>query len=369
GPDFVVGPTEDYTKRNVKGVIAAVPDYATTVVKVRHAAQMMSQTISGKAIHPVAGVPGGWSKPLSEDERKGLIETAEDCLSFAKESVAFVKENIFPKYIDAVKSLGVIKTGFLGTVQDDGALNHYDGKLRLMKADGSYTDFDSKDYTDHIAEHLEEWSYGKFPYYKNEDGFSMDLEDPKGIYRVGSLARINVCDKMSTPVAQAELEEFRKEFGRPAQQPLLYHWSRLIETVYSAERTLELLNDPEITDKDTWTPVEPRAARGVGHVEASRGTLIHDYSTDDQGILTDVNLIVATIHNNGALNMSAKAAAQQLIHADNIDPGIMNQIEMALRAYDPCMSCATHAIDGGVPTEIKILSHTGELLSTFKNFK
>ncbi|MHA2297799.1 MAG: Ni/Fe hydrogenase subunit alpha [Candidatus Hodarchaeales archaeon] len=369
GPDFVVGPTEDYTKRNVKGLIAAVPEYATEVVKIRYAAQMMSQTLSGKAIHPVAAVPGGWSKPLKEDERKDLVKIAEENLAFAQKSIAFVKGDVFPKYLDVVKTLGVIETGFLGTVRDDGALNHYDGKLRLMKADGSYTDFETKDYTNHISEHVDDWSHGKFPYYKNDDGFSMDTDNPKGIYRVGSLARINVCDKMATPLAQAELDEFRKLFGRPAQQPLLYHWGRLIETIYAAERTLELLNDPEITNEDTWKGVEPRAARGVGHVEASRGTLIHDYTTDEQGLLTDVNLIVATIHNQGAINMSVKTAAQQLIKEGNIDQGIMNQVELTVRCYDPCMSCATHAVDGVIATEIHVQDHKGEIVAKFKNFK
>ncbi len=367
GPDFIVGPTEDITKRNVKGVIAAVPDYATRVVKIRHSAQMMAKTFSGKAIHPVAAVPGGWTKPLTEEDRQKLIPVAEECLTFAKDSIAFVKENIFPKYLDTVKTLGVIETGFMGTVLD-GNLNHYDGKLRLMKPDGSFTDFDVQDYQNYIGEHMEDWSYSSFPYYKNGDGFSMDLDNPKGIYRVGSLARINVCDKIATPLAQAELDEFRGLFGRPAQQPLLYHWARLIETVYTAERTVELLNDDRITSQDTWKTVEPRAAQGVGLIEASRGTLIHDYTTDENGILTDVNLIVATNHNQGPINMSVKTAAMQLIKDGNYDAGIMNQIEMAIRCYDPCMSCAVHSVGGGIATELRIISHKGELIDTIKNF-
>ena len=223
GADFVMGPGADYSVRNVIGIVGKLPDVARQVVKVRHMTAHMLEIASGRAIHPVAAVPGGFSKPLTQDERKELKKMAQEAFELCKFSMDYAKKNIFPAYLDAVKTVGVIKTGFLGTVADDGALNLYDGKLRMMDASGKYEDFAAKDYLDHIAEHVEPWSYVKFPYNKKWGKFSMDLDKPVGIYRVNTLARINVCDKINTPLANAELEEFRKNFGRPAQLTLLYH--------------------------------------------------------------------------------------------------------------------------------------------------
>jgi F420-non-reducing hydrogenase large subunit len=205
-----------------------------------------------------------------------------------------------------------------------------------MKPDGTYTDFDVQDYTDYLGEKVLPWSYGKFPYAKKwGEGFSLDLDSPKGIYRANTLARINVADKMATPLAQAELEEFRSLFGRPAQATLLYHYARLIEEVYACEHAIELLEDPEITNPDVRAKVEPKAGRGVGCVEAPRGTLIHDYSTDENGLITRANMIVGTTHNLGPINMSVDQAARALIKNGVVDEGILNKVEMAVRAYDP----------------------------------
>jgi F420-non-reducing hydrogenase large subunit len=368
GPDFVMGPDADYAVRNVIGIVQSNPEIAKTVVRNRYLGSHMLEILSGKAIHPVAAVPGGFSKPLTQKERDQILPMAEEVLEFAKFSMTFAKENIFPKYLDTVKTLGVINTGFLGTVADDGALNLYDGKLRLMKPDGSYEDFAYDQYTDYISEKVEGWTYLKFPYAKSwGDGFSMDLDDPKGIYRVNSLARINVADKISTPLAQKEFEEFRAQFGRPAQLTLLYHWARLIELLYNAEHAVELLNDPDITSRETRVPVTPKAARGVGCVEAPRGTLFHDYETDEKGMITNVNLIVATTQNNAPINMSVNQAAKALIKDGNYDQGILNKVEMAIRAYDPCLSCATHELDGRIAVRVDILDAEGNLKDTFMN--
>jgi F420-non-reducing hydrogenase large subunit len=368
GADFVMGPNADYSVRNVIGIAQANPDLGKKVVRCRHLGAHMLEIVSGKAIHPVTAVPGGFSKPLTEKERDQLLPMAEEVLEFAKFSIKFAKDDIFPKYLDTVKMLGVIETGFLGTVTDDGALNMYDGKLRLMKPDGTYKEFAYEQYTDFISEKIEEWTYLKFPYAKSwGDGFSMDINEPKGIYRTNSLARINVVDKIATPLAQKEFEEFRGMFGRPAQLTLLYHWARLIELLYSAEHVVELLNDPEITNRETRVPVTPRAARGVGCVEAPRGTLIHDYETDEKGLVTNVNLIVGTTHNNAPINMSVNQAAKTLIKDGNYDQGILNQVEMAIRAYDPCLSCATHNLDGRLAVKIDIYDADGKLKDTFKN--
>jgi len=334
--DFVIGPDSDYAVRNVIGIVKANPELASQVVKMRQMAKMILDKFSKKAIHPVAGVPGGFARPLPEEERVDILDKMRQILDFALFTIEFAKKEVFPKYLETIKSLGVINTGFIGTVDDNGALNLYHGKLRLMKSDMTYEDFLPENYTDYLAEKIIDHSYGKFPYAKSwNEGFSMDLENPKGIYRANTLARINVADKMATPKAQAELEEFRSLFGRPAQATLLYHYARLIEEVYACERAIEILEDPEITDPDVRAVVEPKAGRGVGCVEAPRGTLIHDYSTDENGLITRANLIVGTTHNLGPINMSVNQAARSLIKNGVYDEGSLNRIEMAVRAYDP----------------------------------
>jgi len=367
GGDFVMGPSADYAVRNVFGIAQKLPEVARNVVKVRHMCAHMLEMIAGKSIHPVAAVPGGFSKPLTEAERKELLPMAQQALDLAKFSMDYAKKNIFPAYLDAVKTVGVIKTGFLGTVKADGTLDLYDGKLRMMDAEGKYEDFEAKDYLDHITEHVEPWSYVKFPYNKKWGGFSMDPDNPKGIYRVNTLARINVADRISTPLAQAELEEFRAAFGRPVQATLLFHWARLIELLYNAEKALELLNDPEITSTNTRVAVTPRAARGVGCTEAPRGTLIHDYTTDEKGLVTAANLIVATCQNNAPINMSVKQAAKLLIKDGKYDQGILNTVEMTIRAYDPCLSCASHDLNGQLGCKIDIMGADGKLIETLSN--
>ncbi|GKT09603.1 Ni/Fe hydrogenase subunit alpha [Desulforhabdus sp. TSK] len=335
-PDFVMGPDSDYSVRNIIGVAKANPDLAKRVVRMRQMAKMILETFTGKAIHPHAGVPGGFSKPLLEEDRKDFLAKMREMLDFALFTIEFAKTEVFPKYLDAVKTLGVIKTGFIGTVDGDGALNLYDGMTRLMKPDGTFQDFDPQQYDRYLGEHVEPYSYGKFPYARCwGEGFSLDLEAPRGIYRANTLARINVADKMATPRAQAELEEFREKFGRPAQFTLLHHWARLIEEVYACERAIQLLEDPEITDSNVRAVVEPRAGRGVGCLEAPRGTLIHDYSTDQNGMITRANLIVGTTHNLGPINMTVNQAARSLIKGGAVDEAALNKIEMAVRAYDP----------------------------------
>ncbi len=336
-PDFVLGPDADYSVRNVIGVVKAAPELATQVVKMRQLGQMMLDKFAGKAIHPVAGVVGGFAKPMIESERQELLEGTRTLLDFSTYALDFAIENVFSKYMDVIGSLGNITTGFLGTVdRADGSLRLYDGQQRLMKPDGSYVDFEGNDYLDYLGEHVEPWGYSKMPYAKQwNEGFDMSLDAPKGIYRSNTLARINVCEKISTPKAQAALEAFRESFGRPAQQTLLYHYGRLIEMIYACERTIELLEWEGITDTNVRAKVEPKAGRGVGVVEAPRGTLIHDYHTDDNGCITKANLIVGTTHNIAPMNMSVKQAATTLIKDGVYNEGLLNQVEMAVRAYDP----------------------------------
>ncbi len=334
-PDFVIGPDADYSVRNVIGIVNAAPDLAKQVVKYRQMTANLLEHFAGRAIHPTLSLAGGVSKPMTEADRKEMLPQAKELLEFSKFSIKFAKDNVFPKYLDAIKTIGVIKVGYLGTVTADGALDFYDGHLRLMKADGAYDDFKYDEYLDYIGEWVEPWSYQKFPYAKKWGQLKLDLNDPVGVYRTNCLARINVADKMGTPLAQKELEEFRAAFGRPAHLTLLYHYARLIELVQVAETAVQLLEDPEITSKDIRAKVEPKAGRGVGCVEAPRGTLIHDYTTDAEGLITSVNLIVGTTHNNAPINLSVNQAAKEFIKGGKYDQGILNKVEMAIRAYDP----------------------------------
>ena len=336
-PDFVLGPDADPSVRNVIGIAQAAPELAKKVVAHRYRGAMVLEKWLGKVIHPVAAVPGGFTRPLLEEERQEFLAETREQLEFARFTIDYARSEVFPKYLDTVKTLGVFSSGFIGTVTDDGTHDIYDGKIRLMRPDGEYDDFPYEQYTEHIGEHIEPWSYAKMPFAKRwyDGDFSMDLDDPKGIYRSNSLSRINVCERMSTPLAQQELEEFREQFGRPAQLTLLYHWARLIELVNNCERAIELLEDPEITGRDIRTPVEVRAGEGVGCVEAPRGTLIHHYVGDDDGMITSANLIVGTTHNQAPINMSIKQAASSLIQGAEYDQGMLNTVEMAIRAYDP----------------------------------
>ncbi|MBI4644710.1 MAG: Ni/Fe hydrogenase subunit alpha, partial [Deltaproteobacteria bacterium] len=243
-PDFVIGPEADYAVRNVVGIIQAAPEIAKQVVKMRQMTANMLEHFAGRAIHPTLSLPGGVSKPMTETDRKEMLPLANELLEFSKFSMKFAKENVFPKYLDAIKTLGVIQVGYLGTVREDGTHDFYDGKLRLMKADGAYDDFTYEQYTDFIGEWVEPWSYQKFPYAKKWGKLNLSLEDPVGVYRTNCLARINVADKMATPLAQKELEEFRAAFGRPAHYTLLYHYARLIEMLQCAETAVQLLEDP-----------------------------------------------------------------------------------------------------------------------------
>jgi len=281
-------------------------------------------------------VVGGFSKPMLEEERQALLVDAHKLLDFASYALDFAKERALKRLVDEFEGLGSITTGFLGTVDEQGHLRLYDGRLRLMEANGEYVDFSDQEYEQYLAEHVEPWSSAKMVYAKCwGEGFSLNPEHPRGVYRVNTLARLNVCTSMATPRAQAELEEFRQHFGRPAQATLLYHWARLIELVYACERCVELLSDAAITDPQVRTAAQPGAGRGIGHVEAPRGTLIHDYSTDADGCITRANLIVGTTHNIAPMNMSVYQAASSLISEGEVDEAILNKVEMAVRAYDP----------------------------------
>ncbi len=335
-PDFLLGSEAACSARNIFGMAARNPELARRVATMRQLAQQMIERFSGKAIHPVAAVPGGFSRPMTADDRKALLHEAVKLLDFALFALDFARKEVFPRVEDDIAGMDDIKTGFLGTVGETGGLRLYHGKLRLMKPDGSFVDFLPVEYENFIEERVEPWSYAKMPYARAwNEGFCLDSSSPRGIYRTNALARINVCDHIPTPRAQEALEEFRHKHGRPAQATLLYHWARLIELVYVSERTIELLEDPDILGTDVRCACRPGAGHGIACVEAPRGTLIHDYETDENGLITKANLIVGTTHNIAPMNLSVDRAARAVIRDFNPGPEALNRIEMAVRAYDP----------------------------------
>lgn len=358
GPDFIVGPQAPAAERNILGVIAKVGlDIAKEVIKHRSYGQKVIQILGGKATHPVCGLPGGISKGLTEEERKEIEEMAKSSVKFAQFSLETFDKLVLQnkEYLDLILSDSyTMKTYYMGLVDNDNKVNFYDGKIRVVDPDGKeYAKFDTKDYLDYIAEHVEPWSYIKFPYLKGIGwkGF-VDGAD-SGVYRVAPLARLNASEGMATPLAQEEYEKMMETLGYPAHQTLATHWARLIELQYAAERLLELSQDDEITSTDIRAePGEP--GEGMGVVEAARGTLIHHYKLNEEGLAEKVNLIVATLNNSAAIAMSVRDAAKGVIKNGEVSEGLLNMVEMAFRAYDPCLACATHFVPGEMPLQVRI---------------
>lgn len=366
GPDFVVGPDAPPEKRNVLGVIEkAGLEIGKEVIKHRAYGQRITEIIGGKATHPVCGIPGGISKPLSEENRQEIEKMATSAVNFAKFSLKLFRDIVLgnSKYVDLIKSDAyTLKTYYMGLVDEKNKVNFYDGKIRVVDPNGNeFAKFEAKNYLDHIAEHVEEWTYVKLPYLKKIGWKGFVDGKESGAYRVGPLGRLNASDGMATPLAQEEYELMYKTLGRPVHSTLAYHWARLIELLYAAERAVELVKDPEITSTNVRNkPGKP--GEGVGVVEAARGTLIHHYVLDENALVKDVNLIVATVNNAPSINMSVRNAAKGLIHGGKVDQGLLNMVEMAFRAYDPCFGCATHFAVGQMPLTVEIYSSDRKLL-------
>jgi F420-non-reducing hydrogenase large subunit len=369
GPDFIVGPTAPPEKRNILGVIEkAGLDIGKEVIKHRAYGQRITELIGGKATHPVCGLPGGISKPLSEEKRQEIEKMAASAVEFAKFTLKIFHDIVLgnSNYVDLIKSDAyTLKTYYMGLVDEHNKVNFYDGKIRVVNPSGSeFVKFEAKDYLDHMAEHVEEWTYVKFPYLKKV-GWKGFIDGPEnGAYRVGPLGRLNAADGMATPLAQEEYERMYTTLGgKPVHSTLAYHWARLIELLYASERASELIKDPEITSTNVRNkPGAP--GEGIGVVEAARGTLIHHYVLDENALIKDVNLIVATVNNAPSINMSIRNAAKGLIHGGKVDQGLLNMVEMAFRAYDPCFGCATHFAIGQMPLTIEIYNSKGKLLKT-----
>jgi len=372
GPDFVVGPQAPAGERNVLGVIAkAGLETGQKVIQMRKGMRNIMRIIGGKPVMPSCALPGGVSKGINDEERQQIIEAGEYAVEFCKLSLQIFDDIVLKNkdYVDLITGdVYSHRTYYMGMVDKNNKVNFYDGKIRVVAPDGKeFAKFQSQDYLDHIREHVEPWTYVRFSFLKKLGwkGF-VDGED-SGVFRVAPLARLNAAEGMATPLAQ---EAYQRMFsvlgGKPVHSTLAFHWARLVEALYASERVLELARDPEITSPDivnlpTQTPKE-----GVGIVEAPRGTLIHHYQTDDKGILTKVNLIVATQNNSAAINMSVEKAAKALIKNGEVPDGILNMIEMAFRAYDPCHACATHSLPGGMPLEVKVYDAQGGLVKALR---
>ena len=372
GPDFVVGPQAPAAERNVLGVIArAGLEAGGRVIEMRKRMRNVLRIIGGKPIQPSCGLPGGVSKGINEEERKQIVEAAEYAVDFCQFALKIFNDVVLKnkEYVDLI--MGDIyrhETYYMGLVDKNNKVNFYDGMIRVVDPGGKeFARFRPQDYLKYISERVEPWSYIKFCYLKSVGWKGFIDGDKSGVYRVAPLARLNVSDGMATPLAQ---EAYKKMYetlgGKPVHNTLAFHWARLVEALYAAERTLELALDPGLTSPDIVNLPIAVPKEGVGIVEAPRGTLIHHYQSDEKGILTKVNLIVATVNNAAPMWMSVEKAAKSLIKKGNVPEGILNMIEMAFRAYDPCHACATHSLPGRMPLEVNIFNSRKDLIKTLK---
>jgi F420-non-reducing hydrogenase large subunit len=374
GPDFVVGPDAPAAERNILGVVKKVGmDVAGKVIKMRRDGHYLIKMMGGRPVHPNWGLPGGVSRGINEEQRKEIEQMGREAIEFAKFSLQIFNDVVLKnsKYVEVIKSDAYVhRTYNMGTVDKNNHVNFYDGKIRVTAPDGKeHAKYDAAHYRDYIAERVEPWTYLKFPYLK-KIGWKGLVDGPEsGIYKATPLSRLNAADGMATPLANVEYKKFFDALGgKPVHNTLATHWARLIELLYAAEHWVELAVDPEITSKEyrvlpTATPTE-----GVGCVEAPRGTLTHHYTTDKRGILTHVNLVVGTTNNNAPISLSVKKAAQGLIHKGKVTEGLLNMVEMAFRAYDPCFGCATHSLPGQMPLVVILRGPEGEVLQRLTQY-
>lgn len=364
GPDFVCGPDAPPAERNILGVIAKVGvDVGKQVIAQRAAGQRVIEIIGGKKVHPVTALPGGMSKRVTKEEQAEIIKLAGQMVEFGKFTIKVLNDVVLANkaYVDLILSdTFAHKTYNMGLVDENNHVNFYDGMVRVTGPDGvEHCKYAPKDYLEYVAEHVEPYSYLKYPFLK-KIGWKGFVDGPdSGIYKASPLSRLNVSDGMATPLAQAEYERFYETLtgdksGKiPVHATLATHWARVVELMYACEATLAQAKDDEITSDKIHTPPIGIVGEGVGIVEAPRGTLTHHYKTDKNGIITEANLIVGTTNNNAPITMSIKKAAEGLIRkGTQITDGILNRIEMAFRAYDPCFGCATHTLPGEMPLEV-----------------
>ncbi len=366
GPDFVVGPDAPAGQRNILGVIGAVGKEAgLKVINARKQNHEVIKIIGGRAIHPVSALPGGMSKAINEEERAFIEKVARGNVEFGLWSLEIFDQIVLQNsaYVDLIVSDGYTqKTYYMGLLDENNHVNFYDGKVCVVDPDGNnFVRYEPHEYAQHIAEHVEPYSYLKYPYLKGVGWKGFEDGKDSGMYACTPLSRLNVAEGMATPKAQEAYEKFYATLGgKPVHHTLAAHWARLVEMLYAAERMLELVTDPEITSPNVRTIPTEKPDVGVGTVEAPRGTLTHHYETDENGILTKVNLIVGTTNNNAPITLSIKKAAKAAIHGGVVNDGILNKIEMAFRSYDPCLSCATHSLPGQMPLEVIVYDGSGK---------
>lgn len=357
GPDLVLGFDADPAVRNVFGIIGANPELAVKAVGLRRFGQQIIERLGGKRVHPNFAVPGGVNSALTLKDRDAIAIELEAQIGVAQVGGGLLADWVEENH-DLALGFAAFPSNYMGMVDAQGGLALYDGQIRVCDPAGQRLDqFQAQAYLEHLAEHVEPWSFLKFPFLRNQGW-------PGGSYRVGPLARLNVSDTIGTPIAHEEFKRFRQlGNGRPVEGSLFYHYARLIELIHALERIGQLLAEPDILAADirAYGPGAPQA-RGVGVLEAPRGTLIHDYSVDADGLLTKVNLIVATGHNNWAMNQAVEQVAKAFVHGPVVPEGMLNRVEAAVRCYDPCFSCSTHAL-GRMPLEVSFRDARGRLLN------
>jgi NAD-reducing hydrogenase large subunit len=357
GPDIILGIDADPAVRNVAGLVEADPELVLRAVRLRAFGQKIISTMGERRVHPIFGIPGGVTKPLSSQDRDTIRREVDENLATAEVGLTIFK-NWAEQNQRMMDEFAVFPSAYMGLVRSDGALELYQGQVRLVDpAGGQLAEFDPRNYLDFIGEHVEPYTYLKFPFFNGRRW-------PDGSYRVGPLGRLNVATHISTPVAQGEMKVWKSlGSGKPVEGTLYYHYARLIELIYALERTKELLDDPDILCSDVASPTGPITGEGVGCLEAPRGTLFHHYWTDENGIIERVNLIVATGHNNWAMNQSVNLVAKRYVDGTRLSEGMLNHVEAAIRAYDPCLSCSTHAW-GQMPIHIELCDSDGKVLHT-----
>jgi len=366
GPDFYAGPKAPAPMRNVLGVLAKVgQDLGRRILTIRKEARDLMAAIAGRTIHPVFALPGGISKPLAAETIQRLRETAPRLVRFAEDTLASLHEVVLGNkdYLAAVQSeVFRVRCHSMGMVDDAGRLAFLDGRIRIVDPTGSELAlFEPGQWLDHVAERVEPWTYAKLTFLKQKGWKGFTEGSESGLYRVGPLGRLNVARAMATNKSEAERQRLFDLLGWPAHQTLAFHWARLVEALQAAEAVEQLAADPEIASTEVRNVPAPLPGprEGVGAVEAPRGTLIHHYATDADGILTGVNLVVASQHNGASIQVSVRKAARGLIRNGRVDDGLLNLLEMAFRAYDPCNACASHALPGELPLVVTIRGPDG----------
>ena len=355
-PDFLLGWDSDPAKRNVFGLIAADPDLARAGIRLRQFGQKVIEILGGRKIHAAWTVPGGVREPLSEEGRAWIVDRLPESFATIRKALDIFKGLITGPMKEEVGIFGEFPSLFMGLVGKDGLWEHYDGHLRFSDSSGNIVadGLSEDDYQTFLGEAVENWSYLKFPYYK-------PMGYPDGIYRVGPLARLNVCDRIGTPQADAELQNLRDYAGGVPTSSFLYHYARLVEILACLEHIQILMDDPDILSKRVRSHAGVNNLEAVGVSEAPRGTLFHHYKVDDNGLIQKVNLIIATGQNNLAMNKTVTQIAKHYIHSEDIPEGFLNRVEAGIRCYDPCLSCSTHAA-GQMPLHVQLVAADGGVI-------